>query len=78
MWFFTLFGCLDGGKGLGHNLLVQFSTLSTSKMEIFKPDFFDVLPIHNGQTSYVEHVLNPLYVCFTLFGCWRGDGGASE
>ena len=36
---FTLFGCLDGGKGLGHNLLMQFSTLSRSKMEIFKNDF---------------------------------------
>ena len=24
---FTPFGCLDGGKGLGHNLLMQFSTL---------------------------------------------------
>ena len=36
----TLFGCLDGGKGLGHNLLMQFSTLGSSKMEIFKTDFF--------------------------------------
>ena len=37
---FTLFGCLDGGKGLGHNLLMQFSTLSASKMKIFKTHFF--------------------------------------
>ena len=72
---FTLIGCLDRDKGLGHNLLVQFSTLGSSKMEIFKPDFFDVLTIHNDQISYANHVLDPLYVFFTLFVCWRGDGG---
>ena len=31
--FFTLFGRLDAGKGLGHNVLMQFSTLSSSKTE---------------------------------------------
>ena len=72
---FTLFGCLDGGKGLGHNLLMQFSTLSSSKMEIFETNFFDALTIHNDPISYANHVLDPLYVFFTLFGCWRRDGG---
>ena len=42
--FFTLFACLEGGgglpRGMGHNLLVQFSTLYTSKMEISNTDFF--------------------------------------
>ena len=33
--FFALFGCLDGG-----NLLLQFSTLGSSKIAIFKTDFF--------------------------------------
>ena len=37
--------------------------------------FFDILTIHNDQISYVKHVLDPLHVFFTLFGCWRGDGG---
>ena len=37
--------------------------------------FFDILTIHNDQMSYVKHVLDPLYVFFALFGCWRGDGG---
>ena len=37
---FTLFGCLDGGKGLGHNLLMQFSTRGGSTMEIFRTKFF--------------------------------------
>ena len=68
---FTLFGCLDGGKGLGHSLLMQLSTLGSSKMEIFKPDFFDVATIHNDQISHVKHVLDPRYVFFTLFGCWK-------
>ena len=73
---FTLFGCLDGGKGLGHNLLMQFSTLPSSKMEFFKSDFFELVTIHNDQISCVNHVLDPLYVFFTLFCCWGGgDGG---
>ena len=71
---FTVFGCLDGGKGLGHNLLVQFSTLGNSRMAIFKTDFFDVLTVHNDQISYINHVLDPLYVFFTRFRCCT-DGG---
>ena len=37
---FTLFGCLDGGKGLGHNMLMQFFTLGSSKMDIFNNFLF--------------------------------------
>ena len=39
---FTLFGCLGGGfpRGPGHNLLMQFSSLGNSKMEISKTVFF--------------------------------------
>ena len=83
--FFTLFGCGGGGgrgggpKGSraqpGHNLLVQFSRLSSSKMEISGTDFFYTLTILNHQISYVKHVLAPLYVFFTLFGCGGGAGG---
>ena len=78
--FFTLFGCWGGGgalKGAGaHNLLMQFSGLGSSKMEIFETDFFDTLTTQNDQISYVKHVLAPLYVFFTLFGC--GVGGCSQ
>ena len=56
-------------------MLMQISTLGSSKMEIFKPDFFDVLTIHNDQISYVKHILDCLYVFFTLFRGWRGDWG---
>ena len=43
-------------------------------MEISKTDFFDTLTIQKDQISYVKHVLAPLYVFFTLFGCWGGGG----
>ena len=74
--FFTRVECLDGGKGLEHNLLVQFSTLGGSKIEIFITDVFEILTIINHQISYVKHVLEPLYVFFTVFGCLDGGWGA--
>ena len=77
--FFTLFGCWGGGgglpRGLRHNLLIQFSRLGSSKMEISATDFFDTLTIQNDQISHVKHVLAPLYAFFTLFGYW-GWGGS--
>ena len=76
--FFTPFGCWGGGgglpRGIGHNLLMQFSRLSGSKMEISETDFFDTLTIQKDEISYVKHVLAPLYVFFTLSGCWGGGG----
>ena len=69
---------LGGGgglpRGLGHNLLMQFSNLGSSKMEISETDFFDILAIQNDQISYIKHVIAPLYVFFTLFGCGGGGG----
>ena len=44
--FFTLFGNrVRGGspKGWVHNLLVQFFTLGSSKMEAFETYFFDIV-----------------------------------
>ena len=45
--FFTLFGYWVGvgrsPKGLVHNLLMQFFTLDSSKMEVFKTCFFWIL-----------------------------------
>ena len=57
-----------------HKLLKQFSTLYRSKMEIFAKRFFDIVTTHNDEICYVKHVLAPLYVFFTLFGCWGGGG----
>ena len=75
--FFTLFGC-GGGCTKGsraHNLLMQFCGLGSSKMEISETDFFHTSTIQNDQISYVKHVLAPLHVFFTLFGCVCGGGG---
>ena len=65
-----------GGKGCrAHNLLMQFSDFGISKMEISETDFFHTLTIQNDQISYVKHVLTPLHVFFTQFGCMWGGGG---
>ena len=77
MCFSPYLGVGRGGgglpRGLGHNLLMLFSSLGSSKMEISKTDFFDILTIQTDQISYIKHV-SPLYVFFTLFGCWGGGG----
>ena len=45
--FVTLFGYWVGGggspRGLVHNLLMQFFTVESSKIEVFKTDFFDIV-----------------------------------
>ena len=46
--FFTLFGyqvreCRGAPKGLLHNLLMQFFTLGSSKMEVFETCFSDIV-----------------------------------
>ena len=59
--------------GQGHKLLTQLSTLRSSKKEIFKTNFlFDILTIHNDKISYAKHVLDLVYVFFTLFGWGKG------
>ena len=70
IWVFWGEGGLPSGPG--HNLLMQFSSLGSSKMEISETDLFDTLTIQNDQISYVKHVLAALYVFFTLFGFRAG------
>ena len=45
--FFSLFGYWVGGggppKGLVHNLLMQFFTLDSSKIEVFETGFFGIV-----------------------------------
>ena len=46
--FFTLFGYWPHGgwgapEGLLHSLLMQFFTLDSSKIEVFKTCFFDIV-----------------------------------
>ena len=59
-----------------HNLLVQFFTPDSSKIEVFETCFFDIVTTQNDHPSYVKHVLGRIYVFFTLFGNQvRGGGG---
>ena len=51
-------------------MLMQFSRLSSSKIENFRNCFFDTLTIQNDQISHVKHVLPPLYVFFVFFTIW--------
>ena len=61
-------------KGAGvHNLLMQFSSLGSSKIEISEANFFYILTIKNEQIFYVKQVLAPLHFSFRLFG--SGGGG---
>ena len=81
MCFSPYLGVGGGGGTKGsraHSLLMQFSGLGSSKMEISETDFFDTLTIQNDQISYVKHVLDPLRVFFTLFGCVGGGGGGYQ
>ena len=65
-------GCGGGGgspKGLVHNLLLQFFTLGSSKIEVFETCFYDIVTTRYDHPSYVKHVSGRIYVFFTLFGC---------
>ena len=79
--FFTLFGYWVGGGGGGapkgwvHNLLMQFFTLDSSKIEVFKTCFFDIVTTQYDHPSYPKHVLGRIYMFFTLFGYWVWGGG---
>ena len=55
-------------KGLVRNLLMQFFTLGSSKIEVSESYLFDILTTQNDHPRYVRHVLGRIYVFFTLFG----------
>ena len=62
-------------KGRVYNLLVQFFTLGSSKIEVFETYFFDIVTTQYDHPSYVKHVLCRIYTFFTLFGYQVGGGG---
>ena len=76
--FYAVFACFSsylgirsgggGGspKGLVHNLLMQFFTVASSKMEVFETCFFDIVTTQNDHPSYVKHVLGRICVFFIL------------
>ena len=65
-------------NGEVHNLLMQFFTPGSSKIEVFETCFFDIVTTQNDHPSYAKHVLGRIYVFFTLFGYQVGGGGVSQ
>ena len=59
-------GRCPGGspKGLVHNLLMQFFTLDSSKIEVFETYFFDIVITYNDHPRYVKCVLARICVVF--------------
>ena len=55
-------------NGPAHNLLMQFFTLGSSKIEVFETFFYDIVTTRYDHPRYVKHVLSRIYVFFTLFG----------
>ena len=65
-------------NGLVHNLLMQFFTVGSSKIEVFEPYVFDILTSQYDHPSYVKHVSGRVYMVFTLFGYWPHGGGSPK
>ena len=55
-------------NGEVHNLLMQFFTPGSSKIEVFETYFFDIVTTQNDHPRYVKHVLGRIYVFLTVFG----------
>ena len=55
-------------NGPVHNMLMQFFTLGSSKIEVFETCFYDIVTTQYDHPSYVKHVLGRIYMFFTLFG----------
>ena len=55
-------------NGMVHNLLMQFFTPGSSKIEVFETSFFDIVTTQNDHPRYVKPVLGRIYVFFTRFG----------
>ena len=57
---------------------MQFCTLGSSKIKVFKSYFYDIVPTSYDHPRYVKHVLDRIYAFFTRFGYRvRGGGGGS-
>ena len=56
-------------KGLVHDMLLQFTTLGGSKIEVSdESKIFDIVTSKNDHPIYVEHVLGRIYVFCNLSG----------
>ena len=64
--------------GVCTNCFSSFPPSTGQKWKILQNIFFDIVTTYNDEMCYVKHVLAPLYVFFTLFGCSGGGGGGSQ
>ena len=69
-------------NGPAHNLLMQFFTLGSSKIEVFET-CYDIVTTQYDPPRYVKHVLGRIYMIFNLFGylgirVGGGGGGAPK
>ena len=55
-------------NGPAHNLLTQFFTLGSSKIEVFETCFLNIVTTQNDHPRYAKHVLGHIDVFFILFG----------
>ena len=78
IWVWGWGGGGGAPKGLVHNLLMQFFTLDSSKVEVFKFCFFDIVTTQYDHPSYLKHILGRICMFFTLFGYWGGGGGSQR
>ena len=62
-------------KGLVRNLLMQFFSPGSSKIEVFETCFFDILITQNDHPRYVKHVSGRICVFCIPFGYWARGGG---
>ena len=62
-------------NGEVHNLLMQFFTLGSSKIEVFETCFFDIVTTQNDISNYAKHVLGRIYVFSPYLGVRSGGGG---
>ena len=61
-----------------HNLLLQFLTVGTSKIDVFETCFYDIVTTQYDLPRYVKHVLGRIYMIFTLFGYEVLGGGGFQ
>ena len=54
---------------------MQFFTLDSSRIEVFKTCFSDMVTTSNDHPCYVKHVLGRIWVFFTILGCLVGGLG---
>ena len=55
--------------GVCTNCSSSFPASTGQKWKFLQSIFFDIVTTHNDEICYVKHVLDPLCVLFTPFGC---------